>query len=213
MNFNKHYEFEGKHAAFTASSPAWLNYDEETLITRHINSFADKIGTLLHDYAHDCIEYNVKLSNTAGSRRTTVLELLRNGIPEYAVNENQWFLTLKEFIDDAIGYRMSSEKVLLYSPRFFGTTDAISFNKNQLRIHDLKTGTSTPRDDQLKVYAALFCLEYGIKPEELELIDLRFYKCNDILGVETDAEEIRIIMNKIITFDKKIELLTTTGHL
>lgn len=211
MNFNKHYDLEGKHATFTASGPSWLNYDDETLVERYLNSFSDKIGTILHAYAHDCIRYNVKLSNTAGSRKATILELLRNDIPDYAVDENKWFLTLKEFIDDAIGYRMTSEQTLLYSKRFFGTADAISFNHNQLRIHDLKTGTGKPNPDQLKVYASLFCLEYDIKPETLDDVILKFYHCSDVEDVPVDKEELVAITNKIVTFDKRIELLSQTG--
>ena len=32
MNFNKHYDLEGKHAFLSASQHAWVNYDEGKLI-------------------------------------------------------------------------------------------------------------------------------------------------------------------------------------
>ena len=44
------------------------------------------------------------------------------------------------FVNDTIGYRMSTEQILFYSENAFGTTDAISIKGNKLRIHDLKTG-------------------------------------------------------------------------
>lgn len=37
-----------------------------------------------------------------------------------------------------------------------------------LRIHDLKTGISPVHMDQLLIYAALFCLEYKIKPGSID---------------------------------------------
>ena len=99
---------------------------------------------------------------------------------------------------------MSTEVVLYYSPRFFGTADAISFRNNLLRIHDLKTGKTSVHVEQLLVYAALFCLEYKIKPSEID-IELRFYQNDDILVIEPTAEDIVPIMDRIIYLDKILE--------
>ena len=103
---------------------------------------------------------------------------------------------------------MKTEVVLFYSPRFFGTADAISFDekKKLLRIHDLKTGRTPVHIEQLRIYAALFCLEYKIKPGEIEM-ELRIYQSNEIEIDKPTAEDILPIMDKIIHFDKLLESL------
>lgn len=53
------------------------------------------------------------------------------------------------------------------------------------------------------IYAALFCLEYKTKPEDIE-IELRIYQCDEIKVLEPNADDIRTIMEKIIKFDKII---------
>ena len=99
---------------------------------------------------------------------------------------------------------MSTEVVLYYSDRFFGTADAISFRKNKLRIHDLKTGEVGKIEDhveQLEVYAALFCLEYKVRPGDIEM-ELRVYKNDQVLIHKPTAEDIAPIMDHIIHLDK-----------
>ena len=87
---------------------------------------------------------------------------------------------------------------------FSGTADAISFRNNFLRIHDLKTGTRPVHIEQLEIYAALFCLEYKVKPTDIK-IELRIYQNDEILVHEPEAEEIIVIMNKIIHLNKILE--------
>ena len=53
------------------------------------------------------------------------------------------------------------------------------------------------------IYAALFCLEYKIKPAEIG-IELRLYQNNEILYHNPTVEEIVPIIDKIVTFDKII---------
>lgn len=110
------------------------------------------------------------------------------------------------FVNDAIGYRMNPEQVLFYSPNCFGTADAISFKKNLLRIHDLKTGKTPASMNQLEVYDALFCLEYGKEPESIEH-ELRIYQNNEAVIHIPEQERIRQIMNTIINHNKIIEKL------
>lgn len=110
------------------------------------------------------------------------------------------------YINDAIGYRMRPEQVLYYSDNCFGTADAISFKKNLLRIHDLKTGVSPTSMKQLEVYAALFCLEYKLHPNDIR-IELRIYQLDKVLVHEPPSEDIMYIMDKIVNFDKRIEIL------
>ena len=84
---------------------------------------------------------------------------------------------------------------------FFGTADAICFRNNTLRIHDLKTGTTPAKIEQLEIYAALFCLEYKIKPGEID-IELRLYQNNEVLVHKPTAEDILPIMDKIVHLNK-----------
>jgi hypothetical protein len=95
---------------------------------------------------------------------------------------------------------MTPEQPLFFSENCYGTADAISFRKKQLRIHDLKTGELPASMHQLEVYAALFCLEYKYKPSEID-IELRLYQSDEILYHIPTADEIVPIMDKIITFD------------
>ncbi len=177
MNFVKHSNLEGLHAPFSASQSAWLRYDTEKALTVYDNMRAKERGTKLHDWAKRTIDLGIKQPRS-----------------------NK---TLYAYVNDAIGFKMSTEVVLYYSPYFFGTTDAISFRNNKLRIHDLKTGKSGHME-QLEVYAALFCLEYKIKPGDIQM-ELRLYKDNEVIVHEPTAEDILPIMDKITSLNKALE--------
>ena len=184
MNFNNHSRLEGLHAFLSASKYHWINYDEEKMILTYTSWQAAQRGTELHALASQCIKLGIKLPKT------------RN--------------TLNLYVNDAIGFKMETEKILYYSINCFGTTDTISFRKNFLRIHDLKTGKTPASIKQLLIYNALFCLEYNIKPVDIET-ELRLYQADDVLVHNPEPEEVYNIMNKIITFDKRIEELKTGG--
>ena len=51
--------------------------------------------------------------------------------------------------------------------------------------------------DQLEIYAALFCLEYRIKPTDIE-IELRIYQNDEVLVHNPSPEDIVQIMDKIV---------------
>lgn len=178
MKFNDHHKLEGKHAIFSASQPAWLRYDEEKLVTVFNNLKAKEQGTKLHAWAKETIDLGIKQPKSKK--------------------------TIYNYVNDAIGFGMDTEVVLYYSERFFGTADAICFRNNILRIHDLKTGKGPVHLEQLMVYAALFCLEYKIKPETID-IELRIYQNDDILIHNPSYEEIREIMDLIVRFDKLLQ--------
>lgn len=181
MNFVKHSELEGLHAPFSASQSSWLRYDDEKAIQVYNNKKASEMGTKLHEWAKQTIDLGIKQPR---SNRT-----------------------LYAYVNDAIGFKMSTEVVLYYSKYFFGTADAISFRKNILRIHDLKTGSVGKIEhhmEQLEVYAALFCLEYKIKPGEIKM-ELRVYKNDEVLVHKPTAEDILPIMDKIIHFNELLE--------
>ena len=119
------------------------------------------------------------------------------------------------YVNDAIGFRMRPEQILYYSRFCFGTADAIAFDeKNQfLRIHDLKTGEVPAHMEQLLIYAALFCLEYNKKPEELGGIELRIYQNDQITVHNPEPDEIKAIMSKIKMFNKQLEVLAIEGDI
>lgn len=177
MIFNKHSALEGQHAFLGASKYHWINYDESKVAESYSKFLATQKGTELHDFAAKCISLGQKLPKSQK--------------------------TLNMYVNDAIGFKMVPEQPLFYSENCFGTTDAITFRNRMLRIHDLKTGVVPAHMEQLEIYAALFCLEYKIKPADIEM-ELRIYQNNQILYENPTAETIVPIMDKIITFDKVI---------
>jgi len=98
---------------------------------------------------------------------------------------------------------MTPEQPLFYSENCFGTADAICFRQNLLRIHDLKTGETPASIHQLIVYAALFCLEYRINPQDIGM-ELRLYQLDEVIVHTQAQEEVKLVMDKIIVFDKRI---------
>lgn len=177
MKFNNHKNLEGCHAFLGASKYHWINYNPDKVAASYRSYLATLKGTELHEFAAKCIQLGQKLPKSKK--------------------------TLNMYVNDAIGYRMTPEQVLYYSDNCFGTADSISFKDNLLRIHDLKTGVTPAHMEQLEIYAALFCLEYKIKPADID-IELRIYQSDDILVFNPTVEDIVPIMDKIITSDKII---------
>lgn len=180
MNFNRHSGLEGRHAFLSPSYYHWLNYDDQKLAARFQTTMAARRGTDLHALAHEAIRLGVKLSK--GNR------------------------ALATYVNDAIGYRMDCEVPLYYSDNCFGHADTLSFRRNKLRVHDLKTGIAAVKETQLEVYAAIFCLEYGYSPFEIE-IELRIYQRDDVYVFDPIPEHIASIMEKIVYFDERVEML------
>lgn len=186
MTFIKHSELIDQHAFLSASKYHWLNYDEDKLVQSYLSSLAVQKGTELHDLACNLIRLGVKLPKSK--------------------------TTLNMYVNDAISYRLTPEQPLYFSRNCFGTADAISFNEKTgfLRIHDLKTGVTPAHMEQLEIYAALFCLEYHMQPEKIQS-ELRIYQSNNVLVHSPKGEDIRSIMQTIISFDGKIEKLRAEG--
>ena len=180
MNFNKHSNLEGQHAFLGASKYHWINYSEDKLAESYSKFIATQKGTELHDFAARCIKLGQRLPKSQK--------------------------TLNMYVNDAIGFKMTPEQPLFYSENCFGTADAISFRDGLLRIHDLKTGITPAHMEQLEIYTALFCLEYKIKPVEID-IELRLYQSDEILYHKPTTDDIVPIIDKIITFDKIINKL------
>lgn len=180
MTFNKHSNLEGKHAFLSGSNYHWLGYDEKKLESFFYSSMAKQRGTELHELACKCITLGVKLPRT--------------------------HKTLNMYVNDGIGYRMSPEVLLYVSDNFFGTADTIAFKQNLLRIHDLKTGITPASMKQLDIYTAYFCIEYHKDPAKID-IENRIYQNDDMIVREPPADDILYIMDKILTFDQRIDKL------
>ena len=180
MIFNSHSNLAGQHAFLSASKYHWVNYDDEKIDLSYIAALAARRGTELHAFAHEAIRLGVKLPKSS-----TALNL---------------------YVNDGIGYRMSPEQILYYSDNCFGTADTISFRRNKLRIHDLKTGIIKASVKQLEVYAAIFCLEYKFKPFDID-IELRIYQQNEARVYIGDPDVITHIMDRIVVFDKRINAI------
>ena len=175
MNFAKHYNLKDQHALLGASKYQWIRYSDDKIAELYFATKAKEEGTRIHALASELIELGIKLPDNKK--------------------------TLNMFVNDAIGYKMNSEQVLYYSMNCFGTADAICFRNNILRIHDLKTGKVPAHFEQLEIYAALFCLEYDMKPSDIEM-ELRIYQSNEIIFMNPDVSDIVPIMDRIVTADK-----------
>jgi hypothetical protein len=204
MQFIPHRNLEGRHAIFSASSWYWLNDEPEELVNRLCSQYATTIGTILHNVARNHIKYRIKLHKY--DKNNVVLELLTGGVPAIVVDTidfDSMFDNLMTYINDCIGFRMEPEVVLAYSDNFFGTADAIAFSEKErfLRIHDYKSGVTKASMNQLKIYAALFCLEYGFKPGNITT-ELRLYQSNEVIINNPETDELVPIIDKIVTTDK-----------
>lgn len=182
MLFNKHSDYVGQHALLSASKHHWINYTEQKLDAFVISNLAARRGTELHALASELIRLNVKLPKTTK--------------------------TLNAYVNDSLGFRLQPEIILFYSANCFGTADAIGFRNNTLRIFDLKTGITPTSFNQLYVYAALFCLEYDMKPMQIDT-ELRIYQNDEVKVLPShdglaDPDFITHVMSRIVYFDRRI---------
>lgn len=183
--FRSHPRLEGTHAFLSPSSPSWLRYTPEKLIERIRTAQAAALGTELHETASRNIKRGIKL-----------LEC-----PECPIIVN--------YVNDAIDLGMTPEQMLFYTINCYGTADTVSYEEyvdheqydGFLRAHDLKTGTSKVSMDQLYVYAAVFCLEYGIKPFRLAG-ELRIYQGDTVLVEAIQRDYLSQVYSTIRHFDE-----------
>lgn len=220
MNFKEHWNLKGKHALFSPSQPAFLRYDDEKILLRYLNKNRVQLGTEIHEFAASQIELHIKatsVKNLASCMETYIYSKYSQKNEDYKqlglslINSlrqlpKEVFETVKLYINDGIGYRMTPEQILYYSDDIFGTADTISFREDRLRIHDLKTGVNPAHMEQLILYAALFCLEYSINPLSIR-IELRLYQDGNVICHEPETAEIQAIIDKLIFINKNISKL------
>ena len=216
MIWNDHSDLKGKHSILSPSQNSWLRYSDvdnySSLMRRCVAEYSATAGTIIHDYAQQRI-FN-KLPMSGEEQNAVMLELLRNGIPLYAIDISQFYQTLVEYVNDTIDYGMDPEVTLYYSNNAFGTCDAIRYYRRNLRIHDLKTGIKPAGFDQLIVYAAYFFLEYGkkmkLKPENVDT-ELRLYQSSEISICHPAIEDIYAAIDKIVELDPVIDIFKSGG--
>lgn len=172
----------GTHAFLSPSSHSWYNYDDEKMAKVYGHRLAASRGTAMHELACKLIKMRVKLPNDGS--------------------------TLSMYVNDAIDLDMDPEVPLFYSKFCFGTADTISVKDNFVRIHDYKSGEHRASMMQLKIYLALFFLEYEeFKIRKVKGMEVRIYQNNEVRVENPEIDEIVPIMDKIIHFDKMLERL------
>ena len=166
-------KYEGTHAFLSPSQPAWLRYTDSHLVEVYRQAKAKEMGTRLHAWAEETIQLGIEQKNKT---------------------------VLGQYVNDALGYHMETEKMLFHTKYCYGTTDAIIFNprKRILRIHDLKTGVTKPHIDQLRLYAALWCFSNEIDPSTITIICRFYHRVEGIVEFSPSAEDIKGIMNIIL---------------
>lgn len=183
MMFHSHRNLEGQHAFLSPSKYYWVDYTPEKLAESYRNMQAVSEGVELHDFARRCIERRIKLPRKKD--------------------------TLNLYVNDAIRYGLTPEQPLYYSDNCFGTADAIGFDEDTqtLRIFDLKTGNGRTDMRQLKIYAALFFLEYSdvMSREETPEIILRIYQNKEHREEIVSIDDILTIADTIVHFDILVE--------
>lgn len=211
MIFKDYSKLKGTHALFSPSQPYWLNYNDEKIFDKFVSSYAQYLGTSLHEIAEGCISTKWKLIKTDKrmimKRLTDPSNDICKGyaIPAEAIDIDRIFPNLMNYVNDAIGFRMTPEVILRYSEYCYGTADAIGFDekKSILRIHDFKSGISEPKMQQLICYAALYCLDYDVKPSDID-IRLGIYWNSQIITHNPTPEEIVPVMDKMISVTKRM---------
>ena len=89
MEFNTHFDLNGKHAFLSGSNYHWINYTPDKLEQVYANLKKKEEGTLLHAFASMAIQKRIKLAPLKKA--------------------------LNMFVNYAIGFGMVSEQVLYYS--------------------------------------------------------------------------------------------------
>lgn len=220
MNWNDHSKDNlPEHALLSPSGYHWINYANDgpeimndKLTKKYFASMRAPAGTAIHDFAACAITKKEKLPKST----TAVIKMIKfymvdkyseelidfiSMVPEVV------FKTLILYVNDCIGFRMDAEKTLMYSKECFGHTDAISFENNTLRISDFKSGDAPAHMEQLLIYAALFCLEYHFKPNQIN-IETRLYQFGEVQELLDIPDEIILsYMNIIVTESKFIQRL------
>ena len=221
--FPEHPELEGRHAPFPASTPSWLNYDDEKIKNKFYSDSRKELGTELHAFAASYIRMSDILTDSmyeiircfksflmgkydrhgdtytsAEDQKKLYGKLLNLYKAMDCLPDTTW-RTLYLYVNDCVTSRMTPEAHLFYTWDFFGTVDAISYDikERKLNIFDLKTGSGAVSFDQLCIYAAYACLENKIDPKKIKTCELRIYQNGDVKAQMLDNERLEQIISII----------------
>lgn len=184
----------GEHAFLAPSNSAWEGYDDKKTINVFVGKKAKDAGTAIHKFA--CRRILRRMPLKEHDTDSMVFFMIENYVPGYAIANmdiSTVFGTVRSYVNDALRYGLYPEKEVYYGPFAYGTADAIG-DDDILRIHDLKTGVVPASFKQLEKYAALYCLDYEVRPEDIES-ELRIYQNNDILVERPESSVIRHYMD------------------
>lgn len=207
----------GAHAIFSPSQSSWLRYDISKMIEKIHTHFRTMLGTEIHEFAADQISLGQKLATPKSVKenlRTFIFKKYKDDknkispfgeriLDEIGYLPKGVFETTRVYIQDCVGFKMEPEKELRYSNLFWGTSDCVAFRDGYLRIHDLKTGAVPAHMEQLQVYAALYCLMYDVKINDIS-VELRIYQNNEVVCDKPTAETIGSMMNFIVKRDYEL---------
>ena len=216
MQWKDRSRFKGRHALFSPSQPGFFKLSQEEFRARLLSKEKSGLGTEIHEWCFVRIKRRHKISSIKelvksidefifkkyySSDYDSITMEGKRLLKALSFVQQETFNTIKNYVNDAISFRMDPEVVVLYSDRFFGTADAVTVTDNLIRIHDLKTGSTPAHIEQLMAYAAYLCLDYELDPMKYEY-ELRIYQNDDILIANPSGDDIKELMDKTIIFDK-----------
>lgn len=204
---HEHPEWKNKHSFWSPSSHRldkkdWIDWSDADILDYIISTLrkdkAADIGTIIHAEAAWNIAHKMRIKTKSVANYDIQKALMKADIPEAIINPAEFAETYMEYVNDGIGYNMYPEVPVGIGDSAFGSIDAISFDYKTkfLRIHDLKTGSSPTRIEQLIAYAAYICLEYKLKPGEIKS-ELRIYQSGEIVSYEPTATDLLTYMERI----------------
>ena len=106
MSFHLHdhsRDFPNDHALLSPSKGYWLNYDNNKMYDYICSTYAQKIGTLIHELAAKLITYKIKVSKN-DARKMITLYLLENDVPRFVIDPEKYVGNFVAYVNDAIGF-------------------------------------------------------------------------------------------------------------
>lgn len=219
MIWNEYSKLRGTHSTFSPSQTSYVGIAEKgDALQRKVNKFRAAVGTEIHNW----VFIRIKRMHKVSSVKEIFYDIDEMIFKEYFKEDtdmitdygekllkclrqvpSEVFETVKLYVNDAIGFKMTPEEVVYYSDDIYGCSDAISFSSNFLRIHDLKTGSSNQDHiEQLLNYAALFCLQHKLDPKKIQS-QLRVYKNGEAIIYDPNPDDIQIVMDSIVIVNKQ----------
>jgi len=216
MQWHDHSKLRGKHSLFSPSQPGYVKLSGEEFKARLVTKEKAGLGTEIHDWCFVRISRRHKV-NSVKELSKSIDEFIfdryfnrdygflslegRRLLSALSYVETKTFNTIKSYVNDAISFRLDPEIALVFSDRFFGHADAVGVADKTIRVHDLKTGSSPAHIDQLLLYDAFLCHEYGLNPNAYTH-ELRIYQNDDILIGNPDGSDVQAVIDQHLIFDK-----------